>query len=109
MSLPTWLAFAIVPLALVSPTMDPAAAQGNGAAAENEIAGQPGVLPPRMDKQATYAVDFRVAITPKKGTKKLRVWVPIPPTDAIQKPSASQFATFPREVAPRFETEPKYG
>ena len=39
----------------------------------------------------------------------LKVWLPIPQTDAAQEVSGSQFRTFPLEVKPRVGTEKLYG
>ena len=43
----------------------------------------------------TYEVDFRAVVTAPQGTKTLRVWVPVPPTDRGQEVTGSAFTTFP--------------
>jgi transglutaminase-like putative cysteine protease len=57
----------------------------------------------------TYDIDFRVVVTAPQGTKKLRVWVPVPPSDRGQEVKAGAFATFPAEVKPSVHTEPVFG
>lgn len=57
----------------------------------------------------TYDVDFSVIVTAPYKTKKLKVWLPIPPSDFAQEVSSSQFSTFPTEVKPTFATEEVYG
>ncbi|MFK8114613.1 MAG: transglutaminase-like domain-containing protein [Rubripirellula sp.] len=59
--------------------------------------------------QATYEVDFRVAVTAPTGTKKLRVWMPLPNSDACQQISDRQIETHPRLVEPKIATEAEYG
>jgi transglutaminase-like putative cysteine protease len=53
----------------------------------------------------TYAVDFRVVVTAPQNTKKLAVWVPVPPSDAAQEVSGSKWDTFPSTVKPTLHTE----
>jgi hypothetical protein len=57
----------------------------------------------------SYDIDFRVVVTAPQNTKKLRVWVPIPPSDRGQEVKASTFATFPTDVKPTTHTEPVFG
>lgn len=57
----------------------------------------------------TYDVDFRVIITAPQGTRKLRVWVPVPPSDHGQQVEPGAFATFPTEVKPAVHAEPVFG
>ena len=57
----------------------------------------------------TTAVDFRVAVTAPPNTKVLKVWVPVPRTDAGQVVEQSGFATFPAAVAPSLHTEGVFG
>ncbi len=72
-------------------------------------------LDPNLPYQAernnpvTYDVDFSVIITAPYKTKKLKVWLPIPPNDLAQEVSESQLSTFPTEVKPTFATEEVYG
>jgi transglutaminase-like putative cysteine protease len=72
-------------------------------------------LDPRLPYQArksdavTYRVDFSAVITPPNGAKVLKVWMPVPPSDAAQEVLASRFSTFPMKVAPKIATEPLYG
>jgi transglutaminase-like putative cysteine protease len=57
----------------------------------------------------TYDVDFRVIVTAPQGTKKLRVWVPVPQDDVGQKVESSAFEAFPGTEKPAFHTEPVFG
>jgi transglutaminase-like putative cysteine protease len=56
----------------------------------------------------TYQVDFSAVVTPPQGTKLLKIWLPIPPTDAAQEISASKLTTFPIKVEARLGVEPLY-
>lgn len=58
---------------------------------------------------AKFKVDFRVAIMAPAKTRKLRVWVPLPPTNKTQVVRESNFRTFPREHQPRLTREPTFG
>ncbi len=56
-----------------------------------------------------YDIDFRVIVTAPQGTKVLRVWVPVPPSDQGQEVKTGTFATFPAEVKPTTHTESVFG
>ena len=56
-----------------------------------------------------YEVDFRVVVTAPQDTRTLRVWVPVPPTDAAQEVSGSKWETFPAGVRPTVHTEEVFG
>lgn len=58
---------------------------------------------------ATFEVDSRIAITAPAGTKKLRVWIPLPPTTGTQVIRNRRIETFPREVDPQIAKEPTFG
>lgn len=60
-------------------------------------------------RTATYRVDFRVAITAPANTKKLRVWLPLPPSDDCQSISDRRIDTLPRSVRPTIESEADFG
>jgi len=57
----------------------------------------------------TYDIDFRVIVTAPQGTKKLRVWLPIPPSDGGQEVKPGTFATFPTDTKPTMHTENTFG
>ena len=57
----------------------------------------------------TYFVDFRAVITAPQNTKKLAVWVPVPPSDTAQQVSESKWDTFPIAVKPSLHTEEVFG
>jgi transglutaminase-like putative cysteine protease len=57
----------------------------------------------------SYDVDYRVTVTAPQNTKKLRVWVPVPPTDAGQRVQGTAFHVFPMAVTPTFHTEKVFG
>lgn len=56
-----------------------------------------------------YQVDFQVVVTPPYKTKKLAVWLPVPPSDAVQTVSESKLSSFPLAVEPVVSTEPVFG
>src|SRR4051812_18349715 len=60
-------------------------------------------------KPVTYQVDFAAVVTPPNKAKVLKVWLPIPQSDAAQQVSGSKLTTFPMEVEPQIGTEPLYG
>ncbi len=57
----------------------------------------------------TYDIDFRVIVTAPQGTKTLRVWVPVPPSDKGQEVQPGTFATFPNNIKPTTHTEAVFG
>jgi transglutaminase-like putative cysteine protease len=57
----------------------------------------------------TYDVDYAVVVTPKYKTKKLRVWMPVPPSDAGQEVRSFDVAAFPGGQKPKFASEPVFG
>jgi hypothetical protein len=69
------------------------------------------LLPYQAERKnaVTYEVDFSVVVTPPYKTKKLQVWLPIPPSDASQELSRSELSTFPLQVKPQIAAEKTYG
>lgn len=57
----------------------------------------------------THEVDFSVIVTPPYHCKVLRVWLPLPQSDAAQQISNRKIATFPEEVEPQIDSEPVFG
>ncbi|MCA8989689.1 MAG: transglutaminase domain-containing protein, partial [Planctomycetaceae bacterium] len=57
----------------------------------------------------TYQVDFSVVVTPPYHCKVLKVWLPIPQTDAAQEVSGSELSTFPMEIQPSIARESVFG
>src|SRR5262245_8114344 len=57
----------------------------------------------------TYEVEFAAIVTAPYHSKTLRVWMPIPPSDANQEVTGSEFSTFPMQVKPQIATEERYG
>jgi transglutaminase-like putative cysteine protease len=57
----------------------------------------------------TYRVDLSFVVTPPYHAKVLKVWVPLPPSDAAQEVNGRELSTFPMNVAPRIAKEPIYG
>jgi transglutaminase-like putative cysteine protease len=56
-----------------------------------------------------HTVDFSVIVTPPYHCHVLKVWLPVPTSDAAQEVSGSRFSTFPLEVEPQIDNEPIYG
>ncbi|MCI0380510.1 MAG: transglutaminase domain-containing protein [Gemmataceae bacterium] len=57
----------------------------------------------------TFQVDLSAVVTPPYKCKVLKVWMPIPPTDAAQEVSKSAFSSFPMKVEPKIGAEKTYG
>src|SRR5262245_47559217 len=62
-----------------------------------------------MSNPVTYEVDFSVVVTPPYHTKTLKVWLPMPQTDAAQRVTEGELTSFPIDVEPRVATEPVFG
>lgn len=73
------------------------------------------ILDPRQPCSAerrnpvTYDVEFLVTVTAPYKTKKLRVWLPIPPSDHGQELLATELTTFPDAVKPQIADESLFG
>ncbi len=63
----------------------------------------------RLGNPVTYEVDFTVAITAAYHTKLLKVWLPLPQSNAGQKVKEKELTTFPAEVKPRIASEKTFG
>lgn len=60
-------------------------------------------------ESVTYEFDYRIVVTPPHHTKRLRVWLPVPPSNNVQQFSLLKSETFPQNVAPKVNREPKFG
>lgn len=72
-------------------------------------AGELADRPVKRSAPVTYQVDFRAVVTPRKGTKMLRVWLPLAQTDAFQTVGKRSLSTLPRPVEPVLGREPTFG
>jgi transglutaminase-like putative cysteine protease len=63
----------------------------------------------KKSNPVTYTVDFRVIITPPYHSKVLKVWLPLPQSDAGQEVAKGEFETFPMKVEPKIGTEKVFG
>lgn len=63
----------------------------------------------RLSEPVTYQVDLSAVVTPPYKCKVLKVWMPVPPSDAIQEVTGSTFSTFPMKVVPRIGQEKTHG
>ncbi len=63
----------------------------------------------KLSHPNAVGVDFRVVVTAPQNTKKLRVWVPVPKTDAAQDVKGSKWESFPMELKPELHTEEVFG
>jgi len=88
------------------------------ALAANQLANAeetPPVLDPNLPYQAersspvTYNVDFAVIVTAPSHKKRLRVWLPIPPSDSGQEVWGRELSTFPQVIKPQIAKEPAFG
>jgi transglutaminase-like putative cysteine protease len=72
-------------------------------------------LDPNLPYQAkrsnpvTYEVDFRAVVTAPYHTKRLRVWLPLPQSDAAQEVVEGTITAFPVKVQPKVGSEKKFG
>jgi transglutaminase-like putative cysteine protease len=57
----------------------------------------------------TYDVEMVLAVTAPAGTKKLRVWLPLPQTDAAQEVREGELVTFPENQKAAVAREPLFG
>ncbi len=57
----------------------------------------------------TYEVDFSTIVTPPYKTKVLKVWLPLPPSDAGQEVEEKELTSFPMSVTPKIAEEPMFG
>src|ERR1700687_1967573 len=57
----------------------------------------------------TYDVDFAVVVTAPAHTKTLKVWLPMPQTDAGQEVKEVELSSFPDKVEPRIDAEAVFG
>jgi transglutaminase-like putative cysteine protease len=102
-----WLAAAVLLSGLLYFTTERAAARGDDKT--------PTALDPNQPYQArkvnpvTYDIDYSVVVTAPHQTKVLKVWLPLPQTDAGQEVEPGRLTTFPMKVAPRVGTEKVYG
>lgn len=69
------------------------------------------VMPYRAvrSEPVTYDVDYRVIVTPPAKTHKLRVWLPLPPSDFGQEVRGRELETLPQAAEPRIATESVFG
>src|SRR3712207_4538401 len=79
-----------------------------GLSAENALDPQQDYQGTRS-KPVTYQVDLSAVVTPPYKARVLKVWMPVPPSDAAQEVTGSRFSTFPMEVEPRIGREKVYG
>jgi transglutaminase-like putative cysteine protease len=68
-------------------------------------------LPYQAEKTGavTYDVDLSIVVTPPYHTHSLKVWLPVPPSDAGQETTTPTYSTFPLEVRPQMAAEPVFG
>jgi len=63
----------------------------------------------RRSNPVTYDVDFAVVVTAPYHTKKLRVWLPLPQSDAGQQIEEGEITTSPMCVTPKVAKESIFG
>jgi transglutaminase-like putative cysteine protease len=78
-------------------------------------AAEPLKLDPNLPYQAkksnpvTYDVDFSVVVTPPYHAKLLKVWLPLPQSDAAQEVIEKELTSFPLKIEPKIAREETYG
>jgi len=63
----------------------------------------------KKSNPVTYDIDYSVVVTAPAQTKLLKVWLPLPRSDAAQEVEAGTLTTFPAKVEPQIATEPVFG
>ncbi|MEX0713456.1 MAG: transglutaminase domain-containing protein [Pirellulales bacterium] len=63
----------------------------------------------QRSKPVNYQADFSAVVTAPYGTKLLKVWLPLPPSDGVQVVSDSKLTSFPVEVPARIGKETTFG
>jgi len=63
----------------------------------------------RKSNPVTYDVDFSAVVTPPCHTKVLKVWLPMPQSDAAQEVKEKDLSSFPQKVQPKIGTEKTFG
>jgi transglutaminase-like putative cysteine protease len=63
----------------------------------------------RKSNPVTYEVDYSVVVTAPYHTRTLKVWVPLPQSDAGQEVEPGDITTFPMKVKPRLGKEKVFG
>jgi transglutaminase-like putative cysteine protease len=63
----------------------------------------------KRSNPVTYDVDFAVIVTAPSHTKRLKVWLPLPPSDAAQEVDDKGISTEPMNVTPKIAKEPIFG
>jgi transglutaminase-like putative cysteine protease len=63
----------------------------------------------RKTNPVTYDVDYSVVVTAPAHTKVLKVWLPLPQTDAGQEVAEKDLTTFPLQVKPQVGREKAFG
>jgi transglutaminase-like putative cysteine protease len=63
----------------------------------------------RRSKPVTYQVDLSFVVTPPYKAKVLKIWLPIPPSDAAQQVTGRELRTFPMQVEPRLGKDKVFG
>jgi transglutaminase-like putative cysteine protease len=85
------------------------ASVGIGRAAAQEELSPKMPITAEKSNPVTYDVDFSAVVTAPAKTKKLRVWMPLPQTDASQEIVEGQIYSFPINVKPTIDSEPVHG
>jgi transglutaminase-like putative cysteine protease len=57
----------------------------------------------------SHDVDYAIVVTPPAKTKVLKVWLPLPQSDAAQEVESRSLASFPVEIEPQIASEPIFG
>lgn len=57
----------------------------------------------------TFDVDLSAVVTAPYKTKKLKVWMPLPPSDNVQEIVEGEVYSFPINVKPQIAAEPMFG
>jgi transglutaminase-like putative cysteine protease len=63
----------------------------------------------KKSNPVSYQVDLSAVVTPPNKCEVLKIWMPLPPSDAVQEVSDSKLSTFPLKVAAKIGAEKTYG
>lgn len=82
----------------------------SGTAAEDRVVLDPGLAyQAQRGNEVTYDVDFAVAVTAPYQTQTLKVWLPLPQSDAGQEVTDGELVALPMKIAPQVASEPVFG
>jgi transglutaminase-like putative cysteine protease len=99
----------LVPLLVLLPTLGLLPLAASPAAADRTALDPDAPYTARKTNPVTYDVDFSVVVTAPARTKVLKVWLPLPQSDAGQEVEEKELGSFPVQVKPQVCREQTFG